>query len=85
MLILNYFDDNIKPLHIKLYKLNGPTEEKHADILLKKYNEIWNRVKDLFGKYFDIKAVAQRCSLKKAFLAILQNSQENTCASLFLK
>ena len=30
-------------------------------------------------------AVAQRCSVKKAFLEILQNSQENTCdrASFF--
>ena len=29
-------------------------------------------------------AVVQRCSVKKAFLEILQNSQENTCAeSLF--
>ena len=27
-----------------------------------------------------IKAVAQRCSLKKVFLEISQNSQENTCA-----
>ena len=25
-------------------------------------------------------AVAQRCSLKKAFLGIFQNSQENICA-----
>ena len=25
-------------------------------------------------------AVAQRCSVKKVFLEILQNSQENTCA-----
>ena len=25
-------------------------------------------------------AVDQRCSLKKVFLEILQNSQENTCA-----
>ena len=28
--------------------------------------------------------VAQRCSVKKVFLEILQNSQENTCQSLFL-
>ena len=27
-----------------------------------------------------IEAVDQRCSLKKVFLEILQNSQENTCA-----
>ena len=30
--------------------------------------------------FFDfIEAVAQRCSVKKVFLEILQNSQENTC------
>ena len=28
-------------------------------------------------------AVAQRCSLKKVFLEISQNSQENTCARVF--
>ena len=28
----------------------------------------------------EIKAVARRCSVKKVFLKILQNSQENTCA-----
>ena len=28
-------------------------------------------------------AVAQRCSMKKAFLEILQNSQENTCATVY--
>ena len=31
-----------------------------------------------------LKAAFQRCSVKKVFLEILQNSQENTCASLFL-
>ena len=28
-------------------------------------------------------AVAQRCSIKKVFLEISQNSQENTCARVF--
>ena len=28
----------------------------------------------------DIEAVVQRCSVKKVFLEILQNPQENTCA-----
>ena len=28
-------------------------------------------------------AVAQTCSVKKMFLEILQNSQENTCAKVF--
>ena len=30
-----------------------------------------------------IKAVAQRCSVKKMFVKMSQNSQENTCVSLF--
>ena len=29
-------------------------------------------------------AVAQRCSVKTVFLKISQNSQENTCAGVFL-
>ena len=29
---------------------------------------------------FDAEAVARRCSVKKVFLEISQNSQENTCA-----
>ena len=35
----------------------------------------------------DIEAVAQTCSVKKVFLEISQNSQENTCArvSFFIK
>ena len=32
----------------------------------------------------EIEAVVQRCFVKKVFLEISQNSQENTCASLFL-
>ena len=31
-----------------------------------------------------IEAVAQRCSVKKVFLRISQNSQENTCARVFV-
>ena len=34
--------------------------------------------------YHILKAVAQSCLVKKVFLKISQNSQENTCASLFL-
>ena len=30
-----------------------------------------------------MEAVVQRCSVKKVFLKILQNSQESTCASFF--
>ena len=31
----------------------------------------------------NIEAVAQRCSVKKVFLEIWQNSQENTCVRVF--
>ena len=30
-----------------------------------------------------IEAIVQRCSVKKVFLKISENSQKNTCASLF--
>ena len=40
----------------------------------KKVNLLWKEL---------VEAVARRCSVKKVFLEILQNSQENTCASLF--
>ena len=39
---------------------------------------IWSTKTDLE------EAVVQRCSVKKVFFEISQNSQENTCASLFL-
>ena len=41
-----------------------------------------NNLKYFFCNLFNIgaKAVAQRCSVKKVFLKISQNSQENTCA-----
>ena len=38
--------------------------------------EIWSNVINLVAT----EAVAQRCSVKKMFLEISQNSQENTCA-----
>ena len=34
----------------------------------------------LVGRLLGIEAVAQKCSVKKVFLEISQNSQENTCA-----
>ena len=41
----------------------------------------------LLKKNTDVEAVARRCSVKKVFLTISQNSQENTCArdSLLIK
>ena len=35
-----------------------------------------------FSKVAKPEAVAQRCSVKKVFLEISQNSQENTCVSV---
>ena len=41
----------------------------------------------LVENYISLEAVVRRCSVKKVFLEILQNSQENTCAgiSFFIK
>ena len=35
------------------------------------------------GKELKAEAVVRRCSVKKEFLEISQNSQENTCATVF--
>ena len=40
--------------------------------------EIWSNVINLVAT----EPVAQRCSVKKMFLEISQNSQENTCAKV---
>ena len=32
---------------------------------------------------YSVEAVVQRCSVKKVFLEISKNSQENTCARVF--
>ena len=46
------------------------------------YFENGNSSKRLKRKLINnLEAVAQRCSVKKVFLEISQNSQENTCAS----
>ena len=34
------------------------------------------------GKELKAETVARKCSVKKGFLEILQNSQENTCAGV---
>ena len=39
--------------------------------------------KNIYFHSEKIEAVAQRCSVKKVFLEILQNSEENTCARVF--
>ena len=55
---------------------------KNTDIFPKKHLRE-NRAHSVFNQSRE--AVAQRCSIKKAFLEISQNSQENTSAraSLF--
>ena len=39
-----------------------------------------NKINIKKSKIKSLEAVAQRCSVKKVFLEISQNSQENTCA-----
>ena len=43
--------------------------------------QIFNQMEKKLG--MDLEAVAQKYSVKKVFSEILQNSQENICASLF--
>ena len=43
-------------------------------------NEYYNEVAILMNISEFAEAVVQRCSAKKVFLEISQNSQENTCA-----
>ena len=52
-------------------KINNKTETKKNALLKSIYFHL---------KTTTTEAVAQKCSLKKLFLEILRNSQENTCA-----
>ena len=45
-------------------------------------NEYYNEVAILMNISEFAEAVVQRCSAKKVFLEISQNSQENTCAKI---
>ena len=56
-------------LKIKNYEIKRPSSTKFLGILVDE-NHTW----------VDPEAVARRCSVKKVFLEISQNSQENTCA-----
>ena len=50
---------------------------------MKKGNTKTSNIKDRAfwkNKFISQEAVVQRCSVKKVFLEISQNSQENTCA-----
>ena len=61
---VNHFDDEIKPVLIKLPKLSGSIKKflkvssfkKNKD-KLDEYAEIWNRIKYLIGKYFDVEVI----------------------------
>ena len=74
---------------ISTRQTNSKSPEDELDIelfidLVRQYPVIWNThlngFKDYNKKVAWIEAVVQRCSVKKVFLEISQNSQENTCA-----
>ena len=52
------------------------------------FHFIWSKLTGLNGaiklNFIDTEAVARRCSVKKVFLEISQNSQENTSANVSL-
>ena len=41
--------------------------------------QLFNNNRETLAKHVHAEAVVQRCSVKKVFLEISQNSQENTC------
>ena len=65
---VNHFNNETKSALIKLSKLSGSVKsfekaklyyscfKKNKDIL-NEYAEIWNGIKDLIGKYFDVEVV----------------------------
>ena len=73
-------------------QINSKFPEDKLDIelftgLVRQFPVIWNtslnRFKDYNKRVAWIEAVVQRCSVKKLFLEISQNSQENTCSRAF--
>ena len=54
----------------------------NSDGKLELNNELLKLLKMKLETVF-VEAVARRCSVRKVFLEILQNSQENTCARIF--
>ena len=65
---IEYITNYIKPLYIKLHKMNGyvkyfDSNNKymiflvHDEELLKKYNEIWDKISNLLQKRFDTEPV----------------------------
>ena len=79
--ILSFFINKmlISEIVLQLGRLRGSTTSKNYVFKQKSKNE---KQKKVFQKWtkFELEAVVQRCSVKKLFLEILQNSQENTCA-----
>ena len=67
--------DILKATVILLFYLLQMTQHKEVPSY-GHYNLLLNQFHPLVYK----KAVAQRCSVEKLFLEILQNSPENTCA-----
>ena len=65
---VNHFNNETKHVLIKLSKLSGSVKsfekvklyylcfKKNKDIL-NEYAEIWNSIKDLIGKYFDVEVI----------------------------
>ena len=65
---VNHFNNETKPVLIKLSKLRGSVKsfekiklyylcfKKNKDIL-NEYAEIWNSIKDLIGKYFHVEVI----------------------------
>ena len=52
-------------------------------LLYSLYKVVWWIPNLIVIAYEKTEAVVQRCSVKKVFLAISQNSQENNCARVF--
>ena len=71
---------------MSLKRLQNFLEEAELYVLEDKKLLRWTCLQDVLEtkKYLlGPGAVAQRCSVKKMFLELSQNSQENTCASVF--
>ena len=55
---------------LRLYSMKGPVS---------RFNNVTRKTSEWFF-YYQTEVLARRCSIKKMFLEISQNSQENTCA-----
>ena len=57
---------------------------RSSDVITFDIPLIWRRRCDKFEESYEstVEAVAQKCSVKKVFLEVLQNSQENICVGV---